>query len=133
MKTLKNILLINAVSSGATGILLLLFTDYISRVFGSALQISFLATGIFLLLFGGLVFIQSLKNPLRKGWIKFIIALDILWVIESLIILLQRMFDFTTFGYMLIAIVALWVSLMVVLQVNGLKKFSLTKAQSYHS
>lgn len=119
-------MLINALSSGATGLLLLFFPGPTADLFGASSQIPFAAVGIFLLLFALLVFIQSRRTPLRKGWVKFIIALDIVWVIESLIILFPKMFGFSFPGYALIAAVALWVALMAFLQARGLKQFSQT-------
>jgi len=123
MNALKNVMLINALSSGATGLLLLFFPGYTAELFGASSQMPFVAVGAFLLLFALLVFMQSRRKPLRKGWVKFIIALDIIWVVESLIILFPKMFDLSFLGYALIGAVALWVALMAVLQARGLKQF----------
>ncbi|RDC63735.1 hypothetical protein [Adhaeribacter pallidiroseus] len=122
--TLKPVLLINALSSGATALLLLVFPGTIANLFGSTTPVPFIAVGIFLLLFAGLVFNQSRKPAVQKVWVKFIIALDVLWVVESAIILIPQLFSFTTLGYILITGVALWVALMAVLQTRGLKQLS---------
>lgn len=126
MTTLKNVMLINAVSSGATGLLLIIFSGYTAQLFSVTRQMPFVAVGIFLLLFAVLVFANSRRNPLSKGWIKLIVAIDILWVIESLIIVFPKMFGFSTIGYVLIVAVAIWVTLMAVLQAKGLQQFSAT-------
>lgn len=126
MTTLKNVMLINALSSGATGLLLIIFSGYTAQLFGVTEQMPFVAVGILLLLFAVFVFAHSLRNPLSKRWIKVIVAIDILWVIESLIIVFPKMFAFSAMGYILIAAVALWVTLMAVLQAKGLKQFSAT-------
>jgi hypothetical protein len=124
MLNLKNVLLLNALSSGATGLLLVLFPGYVANLFGTGITVPFTAVGIFLLLFALLVFLQSSKTPLCKGWVKAIIALDVLWVVESFFIVFPKMFGFTTLGYILIGAVAFWVALMAFLQMRGLKQFS---------
>jgi hypothetical protein len=124
MMKLKNVLLVNALSSAATGFLLVIMNAGAARLFGTAATWPFTATGIFLILFGGMVFIQSRRTEVSKGWVKFIIALDIIWVVESAIILLPRLFGLTSIGYALITAVALWVALMAILQINGLRKLS---------
>ncbi|QNF35473.1 hypothetical protein HUW51_23205 [Adhaeribacter swui] len=70
MKTitsLKSVLLINALSSGATALLLLLFPGYIAELFGAPKTLPFVAVGIFLLLFAGFVLVQSRKPIVQKG------------------------------------------------------------------
>lgn len=124
MIRLKTVLLVNALTSGGTGLLLLLFNQSIAELFGSVLQWPFIAAGIFLLLFSLLVWAQSRKISPGKGWVKLIIALDILWVVESAIILLPQLFHLSTTGYLLIGAVAAWVALMAVLQLKGLKEVS---------
>lgn len=126
MATLKNVLLINAFSSGATGLLLIFFSGYVSKLFGLASLFPFVGVGIFLLVFALFVWIQSRRNPMNKRWIKIIIALDILWVVESLMIVLPQMFGLTSIGYILIAAVAGWVLLMAILQMKGLKQSAAT-------
>jgi hypothetical protein len=120
--TLKPDLLINALSSGATALLLLLFPEAISHLFGSSAKMPLVAVGLFLLLFAVLVFNQSRKPVVQKGWVKFIIALDILWVVESAIILIPQLFSFTTMGYVIISAVAFWVAIMAILQTRGLQQ-----------
>ncbi len=122
--TLKPVLLINALSSGATGLLLLLFPGAIAALFGSSTKMPFIAVGLFLLLFAVLVFNQSRKPVIQKAWVKLIIALDILWVVESAIILIPQLFSFTTLGYVIITAVALWVAVMAILQARGLEQLT---------
>lgn len=127
MITLKNVLIVNALSSGATGLLLVTFPSYAAKIFGLSQSTPFLAVGIFLIAFAAIVFSQSRKNPLQKGWIKFIIALDVLWVLESMTIIAPQMFGLTSLGYLLIGAVAMWVALMAYLQFKGLKEFGLVR------
>lgn len=122
MKNLKTVMLINAVSSGATGLLLILLSGYISNLFGSTNAVTFNAVGIFLLLFSVFVFILSMKKVYNTGAVKAIIAMDAIWVGSSLIILITNMFSFTLVGNVITGGVALWVLLMAVLQAKGLKQ-----------
>ena len=124
MTNLKNVMLINAVSSGATGLLLILFPGYTAQLFGAGRQLPFVLAGIFLVLFAVLAFWHSRRDPLSTGWVKIIVALDILWVVESLILLFPKLFGFSAVGYMLIAGVALWVAVMAALQAKGLKQIT---------
>lgn len=125
MKMLKNVLLINALTSGATGLLLTIFPSAVADIFGHPQSLPFTAVGIFLSIFAGIVYLQSRKTQVSKSWLKLIIALDMLWVIESVVIIAAQMFGFTMIGYLLIAAVAAWVGLMALLQIRGLRAISL--------
>ncbi len=125
LTTLKNVMLVNALSSGATAFLLLLVPGVFSEMFGRREKLPFIAVGVFLLVFAFIVFTQSRKPLVHKGWLKLIIALDVLWVIESAIILIPQLFDLTTLGYAIIAAVAMWVALMAILQTKGLKQLTI--------
>lgn len=123
MNMLKNVLLVNALSSGATGVLLVLFPGLVAGLCGATLTWPFVAAGLFLIIFAVLVFVQSRKPVMQKGWIKLIIALDIIWVVESLIIVVPQLFGLSFLGYFLIGAVAGWVALMAYLQSRGLKQY----------
>jgi hypothetical protein len=49
-------------------------------------------------------------------------VLDVLWVVESLMIIAAKMFSLTPLGYFLIGAVALWVALMAFLQFKGFRQ-----------
>jgi hypothetical protein len=121
MTTLKNVLLLNGVSSGATALLLVLFPSAIATIFGTTSTLPFIGAGIFLLIFAAFVLNESRQNPLRTGMIKIILVLDILWVIDSLALVVFQLFDLSFWGYLLIGGVALWVAVMAFLQQKGLK------------
>ena len=126
MKTLKNILLLNAVSSAATALILIVFAPMVAQLFGVANPTAFYITGIFLLLFAGLVFYEGLQKSIRPGRVLFISALDTLWVIGSLAIVVLSMFDISFMGYCLISAVAVWVAAMAYLQSRGVKKLAIS-------
>ncbi|GAB3038773.1 hypothetical protein [Spirosoma pulveris] len=124
MKSLQTVLIINAVSSGATGLLLLAFTNPIAQLFGQSSTGVFTEVGIFLVAFAGFVFYQSRRNSLSVSAVRSIVALDLLWVVASVILLVWPSVELTGLGQAAIAAVALWVALMAYLQTNGLKKLT---------
>jgi membrane protein required for beta-lactamase induction len=124
MTSLKNVLFINAVSSAASALLLIVFPGFFAELFGTTHMAPFIVVGIFLLLFAVDVYLQSRKNPLNPKQVQRIIAMDISWVIGSLIIIVLRLFGLTFLGYLIIGGVALWVAAMAILQSVGLKQLS---------
>lgn len=124
MKTLKNVLLVNAISSAATALVLLAFPGFLAEVFGISQTAPFTETGIFLLLFATYVFFQSRKPQIQGGRLRFIISIDVLWVVGSLLIIVPQLFGLSLMGYLLIGGVAAWVAAMAFLQARGLKQLS---------
>lgn len=122
MKTLKNVLLLNAISSGATGIGLVVFAASVAELFGIIDYKVLWGVGVFLFSFACLVFIESRKFPHNLRMVKWIIALDVMWVLGSFSIVLLQMFHLSGVGYLAIGIVALWVAAMAYLQINGVKQ-----------
>ena len=116
MSNLKKVLTLNAASSGATGILLIILNQFLANLFNTSHTSAFTEVGIFLVVFAGLVFIASFQNPPNFGLVRLIIWLDVLWVIASMIIVLFGIFQLSTIGYAMIAGVAAWVGLMAFLQ-----------------
>lgn len=123
MNKLRNVLKINAISSAAAGLLLVGFPGYIAGLFGASLQWPFVAAGLFLIAFAAFVWVQGRQATPPKGWVKLIIVLDIIWVADSLLVVVPRLFDLTFIGYLLISGVAAWVALMAFLQTKGLQQY----------
>ena len=124
MTTLKNVLIINALSSGATGIILIVFAQFIATLFAIPQVQPFWGTGIFLIVFAALVLYTSSKNPISSSLVQLIIMLDSLWVVISIVIVLFHVFNLSLTGYVLISAVAIWVAAMAYLQSTGLKKIA---------
>lgn len=122
MKTLKNVLLINTLSSGATGLGLAAMPGRFAEWFGTTLRTPFVGIGIFLVVFAVMVFMEARRNGTRPGWVRFIILMDGLWVACSALVIVAGIFPISVFGNAMIAVVALWVALMGYLQHAGLKK-----------
>jgi type II secretory pathway component PulF len=121
MLSLPNILKLNAISSGATGLLLVLFSGFFASLFGVDQVSSFIGVGIFLILFAGFVGWAAIQKPINKGQITFIIWLDRLWVVGSFIAIALLASHISLTGTILITGVAIWVATMAVLQSKGLR------------
>ena len=130
MTTLRNILMINAISSGATGLILMVLPVFVAGLFETSSTRPFVGVGIFLAAFAILVFKASLQNPLRLPLVWLIIGLDSLWVIASLTVISFQLFKISILGYVFIAAVAGWVALMAYLQFNGAKQLQTRSQQN---
>ena len=125
MKTLKNVLLINAVSSGTTALGLVAFAAPISILFGLDKPTPVLGVGIFLLLFAIFVFLEGRKTAQNPNMVKLIIGLDLGWVVASSLIVALQLFSLTPLAYFAIGAVAVWVAAMAYLQIGGLKRLTI--------
>ncbi|GHN03011.1 hypothetical protein WSM22_45000 [Cytophagales bacterium WSM2-2] len=124
MMPLKNVLLINGVSSGVTGVGLLLFADFFSGLFQINSVALFAGVGIFLIAFAGFVIMVALGNTNRSK-VQVIITLDILWTLTSFLLVVVANREISTMGNTLILAVAIWVAAMAFLQTKGLKQITL--------
>lgn len=122
MKNLKNVLLIDSLSSGATGLLLIVIPGTVASLFSSANKVPFIGVGFFLMLFASVIFFESRKKSVNRGRVSFFAWLNAIWVGASLIVVLFRAFDLSGLGYFLIGTVALWVASMAILQYIALKR-----------
>ncbi len=127
MLTLKNVLLINALSSGATGALLILFANPVAQLFGVEQSAPFWAVGLFLVVFAGIVLSESRQQTPRPKRVQFIIGLDVTWVIGSFLTTASLYSTLSFTGQLLITAVAVWVAAMAFLQNRGLKRLSLVR------
>ncbi|HTJ51339.1 MAG TPA: hypothetical protein VL443_17890 [Cyclobacteriaceae bacterium] len=125
MMPLKNVLIVNGVSSGATGIGLVAFAQLAAKLFDVSQTSVFAGTGIFLLVFAAVVLFEAFRDSIRMRQVQIIIALDVLWVIASVLVVLLMLSKISAIGNLLIIAVALWVAMMAFLQVKGLKQISI--------
>ena len=124
MISLKNVLLINAVSSGATGIGLVVLAETVAELVGTPAAGAVMGVGIFLVVFAAGVLNEAVQRTIRVNRVYIIIALDILWVAGSIAIVLPQLFQLTAIGYIAITAVALWVAAMAYLQIKGVKQMA---------
>ena len=123
--------MINAISSGITGLILAIVPGFVSNLFATSNTTAFVAVGIFLFAFAVMVFIAGIQNPLREKTVSIIIALDTLWVVASVAIILLKLLDVSTLGYFLIAAVAAWVALMSYLQFKGRRQLAQKQMETH--
>lgn len=124
MISLKNVLLINAVSSGATGIGLVVLAETVAELFGTTATGAVMGVGIFLVVFAAGVLNEAVQRTTRINPVYIIIALDILWVAGSIAIVLPQLFQLSAIGYIAITAVAMWVAAMAYLQIRGVKQIA---------
>ena len=118
-------MLVNAVSSGLTGLLLIFDASLFAEWFGVARTTPFVWVGAFLVLFAAEVWLIGRQNPVKPAMVQLIIVMDASWVAVSLAIVVMQLFSLTAVGYALITAVALWVALMAILQLRGLRQLQL--------
>jgi len=124
MISLKNILLLNGVSSGATGVLLLAFSRFFANLFLVTSTMAFTGVGIFLIVFASLVIWVALGD-MNCRTVQLIITLDTIWVGLSFIVAIFFYDEISLIGSVLIEVVAIWVAAMAILQTKGLKQTTL--------
>ena len=122
MLSMSNILRLNAISSGLTGLLLLLFPGTIAPLMGVINKMALTAVGGFLVVFAVFVFEVSLGKPIKSKGVKAVIALDTAWVIVSAIAMIFLLPVLTIIGNALVIGVAAWVGAMVYLQKKALRE-----------
>jgi len=127
MKSLKNTMFVNGITSGLTGIALILFSQFFSNLFQVTTAYPFVATGVFLALFAGLVIWIAGFGLDQKRKIELVVALDSIWSIVSILFVIFFNHEISMVGNVLIVAVALWVAAMAFLQNRGLKQISLSK------
>lgn len=128
MISLPNILRINSVSSGLTGLIFSFFPNKAAEVFGVTSRFPFIATGLALILFAAFVFRVSI-DMLQLNKVKIVILLDLLWVVASAIAIPLLISKVSSWGILLIAAVMAWVALMAILQSKAMKTGKNTNTQ----
>jgi len=120
MNTLQKSLLVNAIFSGLSGIILTVAHVKIATLFNLKNTTLFLIIGLVLLYFTGTILYEIKKQ--RKIAVQWIILQDFLWVLGSGIILIFNPFQISTIGNRLIGCIALIVLFMGLNQLFALKK-----------
>lgn len=131
MIPLTTTLTVNALSSGATGLLLIGAARPAADLFGVSETAPFTAVGWFLVLFALFVYGVRWQRPHRTGAVRLIVWLDSLWVLGSAVAILLLQSSVSTIGLGLIAAVALWVAAMAYLQHKGIRKGSTGSAPAF--
>ena len=123
MLTLKNVLRVNALSSGFTGLLLTFFPGVFRDLFEVSNTTPFIGVGIFLIVFSILVAVVSANQPVSHSAVLAVTFADAAWVVASIAVILMPI-SMSNLGVILILAVAGWVLTMAVLQMRGLRQTS---------
>jgi len=110
MKNLNLALLLNAIFSMVTGIILALFPHSVATFFGVEITAPFWLIGVGLVLFSTAVFVVSWQSPINLIPVFVIILLDIGWVIGSIAIIGLGLFGISDGGQLAITAVGVIVS-----------------------
>ncbi|WP_433896786.1 hypothetical protein [Sphingobacterium mizutaii] len=119
---LKNVLLINAISSGMTGLLIALNSKLVASIFKVSNTGPIIGVGIFLIIFSLFVLFTAFMHLQDNAWTKIIIGIDITWVLLSVFATALLYSSISMVGSTIILAVAAWVGLMAYLQTKTLNK-----------
>ena len=120
MIPLKTTLTINAASSGATGLGLIILASPIAELFGVTETAPFIGVGIFLILFASFVLFVGVSKSINPNAVRLIITLDTLWVVASVALVAIASSSISLIGILTILAVAMWVAAMAFLQNKGM-------------
>jgi hypothetical protein len=118
---LRRVLLADAVISGTTGLVMMLFAESLNGLLGVPVAL-LRYSGISLLPFAALLIYLSTRTNLSRQVIWVIIACNALWAIDSILLLLTNWVEPTALGYTFIIAQALIVAVFAEAQYVGLKK-----------
>jgi hypothetical protein len=121
---LKLGLLGNAGFSLATGITLLVAGAPIARWIGIHQPLTLALIGLLLIPFAAHLWIAARRHTVNRREILYFCAMDALWIVASIVLLITGMMPFTTAGNWTVALVALFVMDFFLLQVIGLARTS---------
>jgi hypothetical protein len=127
MITLKNVLLINAVSSGFTGLALIVAPQVIASLLEIAYPGVVFGVGVFLLAFSIGVYVVSRKTEPSRKAVESIVIMDSLWVVSSIAVVLFHLATESFLGNFIVTAIALWVALMAILQYKGMKTLPISR------
>ncbi|MCP4327376.1 MAG: SRPBCC family protein [Alphaproteobacteria bacterium] len=125
---LRRVLVANALSSASSGLLCLLFPQAAATLLFentfSVLGISpsglLLALGIGLLIFAIFVLVTAREETLAMGRARLVCLADLLWVVDSVALLLVFPDTFSPIGFEIVSVVALCVLLFALGQLAGI-------------
>ena len=122
---LRNTLLANAGLSGVVGLILIAASDSMAGLLGPGIPASLLFVDGFVLLgFAIAVALIARESQPNPAWASGVIALDVLWVIGSVVLLAAFPGLFSSLGFWLIAAQAAIVADFALLQYLGLRNLT---------
>jgi len=118
---LRYALLADAIASGATGLLMIAGADLLTRLLG--LPVALLReSGLLLVPYVALVAFVGTREIIPLGAVKAIIALNVLWVLGTVGLLVGGFVAPTVLGYAFVIVQAVAVGVLAELQLVGLRR-----------
>lgn len=118
---LRRVLLLDAVSSGGMGVLLLTWGGLLAGVLGLPAELLEEA-GMVLVPFALVVGFLGTRAQLYRAAVWAVIAVNAIWVIDSVLLLLSGWVQPSLLGYLFVLGQALFVGVMVELELIGLRR-----------
>lgn len=118
---LRRVLLLDAVSSGGMGVLLLTCGGLLAGVLGLPVELLEEA-GVVLVPFALVVAFLGTRAQLYRAAVWAVIALNAVWVIDSIVLLLSGWVQPSLLGYLFVLGQAVFVGVMAELELIGLRR-----------
>ncbi len=119
---LRHAILANGIFCGVSGIVLLLAAAPLATLLGIPAPLVLRGTGFVLGCYGIALFFLASQQHINQKLALAVILLDVLWVLDSIVILLTGWLPLTTTGIWVIAILALIVAGFAEVQYLGLRR-----------
>ncbi len=120
-KLLRRVLLADAATSGAIGLLMMLGSGLLEQLLGLPAELSRYA-GISLLPFAAFLIYLAKRENLSPPAIWAVIILNVLWIADSILLLLSGWIEPTGLGYAFVIFQAFGVAMFAGLEYFGLQK-----------
>lgn len=118
---LRRVLLADAAASGATGLLMAFGASFLEPLLG--LPVALLReAGIILLPFAALLTYIATREHLSRRWVWAVVVMNVIWVIDSILLLLSGWVSPTLLGQAFVIGQALVVAVFAELEYFGVRK-----------
>jgi hypothetical protein len=119
---LRHAILSNGIFCGVSGIILLLAAGPLATLLGIPAPLALRGTGFVLGCYGVALFFLAGQQRINPKLALAVILLDVIWVIDSIVLLLSGWLPLTTAGMWIIGILALIVAGFAEVQYLGLRR-----------
>ena len=118
---LRRVLLLDAATCLGAGLLMLLGAGLLAGLLGLPETLLRFA-GLGLLPFAGLLLYLATRPDIPRGGVWLVVALNLVWVLDSILLLLAGGYAVTTLGYAFVLVQAAAVAVLAELEVIGLRR-----------
>jgi hypothetical protein len=118
---LRRALLLDAVVSGAVGLVMMLGSSFLSGFLRLPVPLLFVA-GLILLPFAAWLIFLSTRQMLLRSSLWTVVTINVLWVIASFVLLVGDFVSPNTLGYAFVIFQAMVVAVFALLQVSGSRR-----------